>query len=103
MGCGQGYPGWYTKAAHYKDWISCIIDMSLQFGNNQKKVEEVCNKRARSRATCATPESSIPGCEEHKEFKYCPGTEPGATGDYDDDLDLRQDDVLGLREDPGDV
>jgi len=45
IGCGDGFPSWYTRVSFYKDWISCIIEKSLQFDNNQKKVEDVCSRK----------------------------------------------------------
>jgi len=45
--CGKGYPGWYTRVEYYKDWIQCIIDKSVQFKNNFKKVDDACTQRAR--------------------------------------------------------
>ena len=82
LGCGEGYPGWYTKVAFHKDWISCIIDMSLQFNNNQQRVEEVCNKRAKRSERCAKPDTKIESCPNIENDVSC-GSE-----DYDD-LDLR--------------
>jgi len=82
LGCGEGYPGWYTKVAFHKDWISCIIDMSLQFSNNQQRVEEVCNKRAKRSERCAKPDTKIESCPNIENDVSC-GSE-----DYDD-LDLR--------------
>merc|ERR1712130_313432 len=32
---------------YYKDWIQCIIDKSVQFNNNFKKVDDACTQRAR--------------------------------------------------------
>ena len=68
--------------AFYKDWISCIIDMSLQFGNNQQMVEEVCNKRARRSKRCAKPDTEIKSCRNNENYISC------GSDDYDD-LDLR--------------
>merc|ERR1712210_237009 len=45
--CGKGYPGWYTRVEYYKDWIQCIIDKSVEFNNNFKKVDDACAKIAR--------------------------------------------------------
>jgi hypothetical protein len=45
--CGKGYPGWYTRVEYYKDWVQCIIDKSVQFNNNFKKVDDACKKIAR--------------------------------------------------------
>ena len=78
--------------AFYKDWISCIIDMSAQFNNNQQRVEEVCNKRARRSERCAKPDTEI---------KFCNPNNPNFPNNLDesnyincgsddyDDLDLR--------------
>jgi len=87
LGCGQGYPGWYTKVAFHKNWISCIIDMSLQFGNNREKVEKVCNKSAKRSERCASDQwqdllpTELRSCRDHKDYTQCEGT---------DNLDLRQ-------------
>ena len=75
LGCGLGYPGWYTKVAFHKDWISCIMDMSLQFGNNRENVEEVCNKRARKSKRCASPETELPRCRDHEKYTQCEDTD----------------------------
>ena len=87
LGCGEGYPGWYTKVAFHKDWISCIIDLSAQFSNNQQKVEEVCNKRAKRSKRCAKPDTEIKSqgksvCVNDPNYVSC------QSDDYDD-LDLR--------------
>merc|ERR1712059_94059 len=42
--CGEGYPGWYTRVLFFKLWIQCIIDQSVRFNNDQRKVEEECKK-----------------------------------------------------------
>ena len=91
LGCGQGYPGWYTKVAFYKDWISCIIDMSLQFDNNKQRVEEACDKRARKSERCAKPETEILSCPDHKEYRRCEARDSDG-----DNLDLKN---FGLRTD----
>ena len=44
IGCGQGYPGWYTKVASYVEWISCVMEKNVEFEYNYKKVEEACKK-----------------------------------------------------------
>jgi len=54
--CGKGYPGWYTRVEYYKTWIQCIIDKSVQFGNNFEKVDKECAKLER------TPRKA-PDCE----------------------------------------
>ena len=37
--------------SYYRDWIDCIIDMSVKFNNNQKKVERACKGRAKKKST----------------------------------------------------
>ena len=56
--------------------------MSLQFSNNQQRVEEVCNKRAKRSERCAKPDTKIESCPNIENDVSC-GSE-----DYDD-LDLR--------------
>jgi len=46
ISCGRGFPGWYTKVSFYKNWITCIIEMSSIHNGNHKKVEEECNHLA---------------------------------------------------------
>ena len=57
--------------AFHKVWISCIIDMSLQFGNNKEKVEEACYKRARKSKRCASPETELKRCIKHQKYTQC--------------------------------
>merc|ERR1712025_900513 len=26
IGCGKGYPGWYTKVAFHSEWVQCIVE-----------------------------------------------------------------------------
>ena len=49
--CGYGFPSFYTKVSYYRDWIDCIIDKSIEFNNNQQKVEEACKSKAKKRST----------------------------------------------------
>jgi len=28
IGCGKGYPGWYTKVAFHSEWVQCIVKTS---------------------------------------------------------------------------
>jgi len=46
IGCGQGYPGWYTKVSFFVPWIECIVDSSVKFKNNKEKIEKECGKVA---------------------------------------------------------
>ena len=43
--CGKGYPGWYTRVEHYKEWIQCIIDQSVRFKNEESKVQAACQSK----------------------------------------------------------
>ena len=52
VGCGQGVPGWYSKVSYHIDWIRCIIDKSVQFDNNKKKVVEACMDTVQPQPTC---------------------------------------------------
>ena len=63
LGCGEGFPGWYTKVEFYKDWINCIIEMSLLYDNNQEQVEEACNRRAGPKSDCLASEDKVADCE----------------------------------------
>ena len=45
VGCGEGYPGWYTRVESYTDWVQCIIDQSVRFKNVFAKVEELCSRK----------------------------------------------------------
>ena len=62
-GCGQGVPGWYSKVSFHIDWISCIIDMSVQFNNNQEKVMEACMDTIKSEPTCVEEKDLVVGLE----------------------------------------
>ena len=63
-GCGQGVPGWYSKVSFHINWISCIIDKSVQFNNNQKKVVEACKDTVQSEPTCVKEKDLVFGVEE---------------------------------------
>jgi len=49
--CGYGFPSFYSKVSYYRDWIDCIIEMSVEFNNNQGKVKKACEGRAKKRST----------------------------------------------------
>ena len=64
-GCALGNPGWYTDVKFYSVWIRCIIDRSLIYGNNKKKVEKVCLPRdTKLGPTCFRKEDLIFGSED---------------------------------------
>ena len=68
IACGDGFPSWYTSVSFYKDWISCIIEKSIQYDNNQKKVEEKCLRKA-SKRVIRTEDRIFPeGCGLEKAF-----------------------------------
>ena len=46
VGCGQGYPGWYTKVGSYVEWMCCIMDKMNELGYDYYKVEQECIKVA---------------------------------------------------------
>ena len=62
LGCGQGFPGWYTKVEYYKDWINCIIESSLRFNNNKEEVENECKRRAAPPPTCFASNEDVADC-----------------------------------------
>ena len=35
LGCGKGFPGWYTKVEFYNEWIKCIVENGRNGGNQQ--------------------------------------------------------------------
>merc|ERR1712233_186343 len=73
IGCGEGYPSWYTKVAYYKDWIDCVIENSILYDNNQKKVEETCKEKTSVKATCVKSTDLIVQCTDAdaNDFKKC--------------------------------
>ena len=94
IGCGKGIPGWFTKVSFHIKWIRCIIDKSVQFNNNQKKVEEACKGAVQPEPTCVEEKDLVFGVEEfqkikNKKFEICENTM------NDDDVDS---DVFDLRE-----
>jgi len=56
VGCGKGYPGWYTRVDFFASWIQCIIQTSrttLGQGKSQKEVEASCEARIEKPKTCS--------------------------------------------------
>jgi len=62
LGCGLGFPGWYTKVEYYKDWIDCIIQMSLRFDDNKEDVENACKGRAGPKPNCLATDEDVAEC-----------------------------------------
>jgi len=61
IGCGKGYPGWYTKVSFHTPWIKCIIERSAQFNNNFNKVSEACASSVTKKPKCSTNDDLIFG------------------------------------------
>ena len=68
-GCGQGVPGWYSKVSFHIKWIRCIIDKSVQFNNNQKKVAEACKNMVQPEPTCVAETDLVFGVEEFENIE----------------------------------
>ena len=69
IGCGKGIPGWYTKVSFHIKWIRCIIDKSVQFNNNQKKVAEACKNMVQPEPTCVAETDLVFGVEEFENIE----------------------------------
>jgi len=52
IGCGKGYPGWYTHVAFHINWVKCIINNSVRYNNNRDKVMQECNKIVKQPPKC---------------------------------------------------
>ena len=59
IGCGKGYPGWYTKVSFHTPWIKCIIEKSVQFNNNFNKVSEACASSVTEKPKCSRNDDLI--------------------------------------------
>merc|ERR1712227_535409 len=73
IGCGEGYPSWYTKVAYYKNWIDCVIEKSSMLNNNHKKVEEACKGEVSAKATCVSKDDLVVPCDGYgsKDYNKC--------------------------------
>jgi len=61
IGCGQGFPGWYTNVSFHTRWIKCIIERSAQYNNNYSKVSEACKNSVSNAPKCSTNDDLIFG------------------------------------------
>ena len=46
IGCGLGYPGWYTKVASYVDWIECIMEKTIELNHEIDRIKQACEEVA---------------------------------------------------------
>lgn len=63
LGCGKGFPGWYTNVSFHKEWIKCIIEMSLLHKNNKQKVELACTPLARKSQLYTSDQQAFVNCD----------------------------------------
>jgi len=42
LGCGKGYPGWYTRVEFFIDWIECIVTNG-KLGGKEEDILEKCS------------------------------------------------------------
>ena len=91
VGCGDGIPGWYTKVSYYIDWIRCIIDKSVEFDNNQKKVVEACKDTIKPEPTCVMEKNLVVEVDVFKQIKGRKYELCENLSNDDFDLDLRED------------
>jgi len=61
IGCGEGYPGWYTDVSFHTKWIKCIIERSAQYNNNHDKVSQACKNSVNEKPKCSTNDDLIFG------------------------------------------
>ena len=52
LGCGRGYPGWYTRVQSYTKWVRCVIDQSIRFKNKVDDVLNACNEVVEEAPKC---------------------------------------------------
>ena len=50
--CYKGVPGWYTRVESFTTWIRCIVDQSVNFGNEYKKVTDACRPVVQEAPRC---------------------------------------------------
>ena len=100
IGCGRGIPGWYTKVSFHSAWIRCIVDKSVQFNNNQRKVVEACKGTVQSEPTCVKEKDLVFGVEEFRKIKDKKYELCEIDSDSDSDIDSN---VFDLREREKDI
>lgn len=42
LGCGKGNPGWNTKIAFHREWVTCIMSRYALYRGNYAKTEKYC-------------------------------------------------------------
>ena len=91
IGCGKGYPGWFTKVSFHTRWINCIIERSVLLGNNHEKVTEACKRSVSKKPKCSTSDDLIFGDLRNvdSDVEIC---STGAFPDYDYNYDIRNPD-----------
>merc|ERR1712080_580031 len=71
LGCGNGYPNWYTRVSFYRDWIGCVLDASRKVPQQAKEEVEVA---------CRHSVKPLPLCEDLlHEDKLFGGSKAGKT------------------------
>jgi len=92
IGCGKGYPGWYTKVSFHSKWIKCIIDRSALYGNNYEKVQAACKGSVEKKPACATNDDLIFGDLRSidSDVEICLNGGSVSESNSDSDVDLRQ-------------
>ena len=93
IGCGLGIPAWYTKVSFHIAWIRCIMDKSVQFNNNQKKVQDACMETVQPEPTCAEPKELVVKVDQfnkikNKKYELCENPSDDVF-----DFDLREDNL----------
>eukprot|EP00092_Neocalanus_flemingeri_P019183 GFUD01020782.1.p1 GENE.GFUD01020782.1~~GFUD01020782.1.p1 ORF type:complete len:726 (+),score=150.54 GFUD01020782.1:33-2210(+) len=90
IGCGRGYPGWYTNVSFHTKWIKCIINNSVLYGNVFEKVRKACENVATPTPKCATNDDLIFGdlrnVDSDVDICLNGATVVDGDDDYDDDI-----------------
>eukprot|EP00092_Neocalanus_flemingeri_P000634 GFUD01000676.1.p1 GENE.GFUD01000676.1~~GFUD01000676.1.p1 ORF type:complete len:571 (-),score=137.70 GFUD01000676.1:32-1744(-) len=90
IGCGRGYPGWYTNVSFHTKWIKCIINNSVLYGNVFEKVRKACENVATPTPKCTTNDDLIFGdlrnVDSDVDICLNGATVVDGVDDYDDDI-----------------